>query len=216
MNKEHTEIYTRETEKLDFSTPVFSQYLERFKSITEPKEKTIAIYNFVRDNWRYNPYHLNFNDYAYKASYIIQKKDGHCLDKAIILVSLLRASGIPARLHLAKVKNHIAVERLEEKFGISELTPHGMVNVLLNDKWLKLSPAFNKELCALCNVDVLEFNGEEDSIFQEYDKAGNTFMEYLEDYGHFEDVPVDFIRNNMKENYPHLQNLVDDEGILNV
>ena len=35
-----------------------------------------------------------------------------------------------------QVKNHIAVERLTEKFGSNELTPHGMVNVQLNGQWL--------------------------------------------------------------------------------
>ena len=143
------ETYLKETSTLDFSDKAVQDHLPQFEHIVDPIDKTIAIYKYVRDHWRYNPYHLNFNDYAYKASYIIQKKDGHCLDKAIILIALLRANGIPARLHLAKVKNHIAVERLEEKFGISELTPHGMVNVYLNDQWLKLSPAFNKELCCL-------------------------------------------------------------------
>ena len=29
-------------------------------------------------------------------------------------------------------------------------------------------------------------------------------MEYLEDYGHFEDVPIDFIFKNMKEHYPQI------------
>ena len=31
-------------------------------------------------------------------------------------------------------------------------------------------------------------------------------MEYLEDYGYFEDVPVDFILDNFKENYPEIIN----------
>jgi hypothetical protein len=29
---------------------------------------------------------------------------------------------------------------------------------------------------------VLEFDGENDSIFQEFDQTGKSFMEYLEDY----------------------------------
>ncbi|MEH6770816.1 hypothetical protein [Maribacter arcticus] len=29
-------------------------------------------------------------------------------------------------------------------------------------------------------------------------------MEYLEDYGHFEDVPLDFMEENTREHYPHI------------
>ena len=109
-----------------------------------------------------------------------------------------------ARLHLGKVKNHIAVERLTEKFGSNELTPHGMVNVYLKDKWLKMSPAFNKSLCTKLNVQPLEFDGENNSFLQQYNSDGTRFMEYIDDYGHFEDVPLDFMERNIKEHYPHI------------
>jgi len=168
------------------------------------KEKAIGIYLKIRDNWRYNPYHLSLLKSSYKASFIAQKPDGHCIEKSILLIACLRGLQIPARIHLAKVKNHIGVERFMEKFGTDEITPHGMVDVFIDGKWLKVSPAFNKELCEKCNVATLDFDGENDSIFHEFDKSGNKFMEYLEDYGSFEDVPVDFILNNFKENYPEI------------
>jgi hypothetical protein len=77
-----------------------------------------------------------------------------------------------------------------------------MVDLFLDGKWLKVSPAFNIELCERYNIAPLDFDGENDSVFHEFDKAGNVFMEYLEDYGHFEDVPVEFIFENFKSNYP--------------
>ncbi len=33
---------------------------------------------------------------------------------------------------------------------------------------------------------------------------GNKNIEYLEDYGTFEDVPLEFIVNNLKEHYPSI------------
>lgn len=165
------------------------------------KEKTIGVYLKVRDGWRYNPYQIFVQKEKFKASEIATRKEGHCLDKAILLIAGLRAMNIPARIHLAKVKNHIAVERLIEKLGTNELTPHGMVNVFLGGKWLKISPAFNAELCEKCHVAPLGFDGENDSIFQEYNRDGQQFMEYIEDYGHFEDFPLDFVFQNMKEHY---------------
>ncbi len=114
----------------------------------------------------------------------------------------MRALEIPARIRLAKVTNHIAVERLTARFGTNVLTPHGMVEVYLDGKWVKATPAFNKELCVLCKVAPLEFDGKTDAMFQEYNADGQQFMEYLEDYGSFEDVPVDFMMKNLMEHYP--------------
>ena len=53
-------------------------------------------------------------------------------------------------------------------------------------------------------MEPLEFDGENDSYLQAFDSEGRLFMEYLEDYGHFEDVPLDFMINNLKAHYPHI------------
>ena len=48
------------------------------------------------------------------------------------------------------------------------------------------------------------FDGENDSFLQQFNSAGTRFMEYIEDYGHFADVPVEFMIQNIKEHYPHI------------
>ncbi len=196
--------YLEPTFYLDSEHTSVLRIIQEFKPIKSTKDKAIGIYLKIRDGWRYNPYHFSFAKESYRASYIAGKTDGHCIDKSILLVASARALGIPARIHLAKVKNHIGVERIIEKFGTDELTPHAMVNLFIDDKWLKVSPAFNKELCQKCNVATLEFDGENDSLFQEYDKEGKLFMKYLDDFGHFEDVPFDFIIKNFTESYPQI------------
>ncbi|WP_109300033.1 transglutaminase family protein [Aquimarina sp. AU474] len=197
--------YLASTYFFDYKAEEIQELIKEFKNDTlTAKEKAVQLYIKIRDNWRYDPYNISLLKNGYIASSIAKKTKGHCVDKSILLIACLRGLGIPARIHLAKVKNHIGVERLTEKFGTNELTPHGMVNIYLNEKWVKASPAFNASLCRKCNVSPLEFDGENDSIFQEYNNEGNVFMEYLEDYGHFEDLPIDFIFNNMKEHYPQI------------
>ncbi len=197
--------YLDTTYYFDYQSHEIQELVKEFISDTiTPKEKAIGLYLKIRDEWRYDPYYISLIKEGYVASNIAKKTKGHCVDKSILLIACLRAVKIPARIHLAKVKNHIGVERLIEKFGTNELTPHGMVNVFLDDKWLKVSPAFNEALCRKCNVAPLDFDGENDSMFQEFNNKGNIFMEYLEDYGHFEDVPLDFIFNNMKKHYPEI------------
>lgn len=197
--------YLDSTFYFDFEHPTIQQIIENYKSSQLSKsEITVELYNYVRDHWRYDPFNISFENEKYKASFIAERPTGNCVEKSIVLIACLRGLGIPARLLLGKVKNHIAVERLTKKLGTNELTPHGMVNVYLNGEWLKMSPAFNKELCELYNVEPLEFDGKSNSFLQQYNNDGNEFMEYIEDYGHFEDVPVDFMVQNLKDNYPEI------------
>ena len=197
--------YLSPTYFFDYESDEIQDLVSDFKNTSlSEKEITIALYNKVRDTWRYDPYSLSFNKEKYRASEIAKRPKGHCIDKSIILIAGLRALGIPARIHLAKVKNHIGVERLIEKFGSNELTPHGMVDAYINGKWLKLSPSFNASLCEMLNVAPLDFDGENDAVLQEFSADGTQFMEYLEDYGHFEDVPMEFMERNAREHYPNI------------
>lgn len=197
--------YLKSSFYFDFEDDSIQALISEFKgkSLTK-KEKAIALYTKIRDEWKYDPYTISLSEKNYQASVIAKKTTGNCVEKSVLLISVLRAVGIPARLHLGKVKNHIAVERLMEKFGSNELTPHGMVSAHLNGKWLKMSPAFNKSLCKKFNVEPLEFDGENSSFLQQYNSTGTRFMEYIEDYGYFEDIPLEFMRRNIKEHYPHI------------
>jgi len=196
--------YLKPTYYFDFDNEHIQNLISEVKKDDSKNNQAIRIYTKIRDVWLYDPYHISFSKQKYRASHIAQKTTGNCVEKSILLIACLRALNIPARLHLGKVKNHIAVERLEEKFGTNELTPHGMVNVFLNNEWLKMSPAFNATLCEKFNVEPLEFDGYTNSYLQQYNTQGDLFMEYLEDYGHFNDVPLKFMIENLKTHYPHI------------
>ncbi len=203
--------YLEPTDYLNFDHHSIQELIKEYsvESMTE-KEKVIELYKKIRDDWWYDPYTISLSKDTYKASNIAKKSSGNCVEKSVLLVACLRGVGVPARLHLGKVKNHIAVERLTEKFGSNELTPHGMVNVYLNGSWLKLSPAFNASLCEKFKVEPLEFDGENSSFLQQHNSKGSLFMEYVDDYGHFEDVPLDFMKQNIKEHYPHIFDTGED------
>ncbi len=195
--------FLQPTYLLDADDPQIRTFAERVTQGSRADiQKAVRIYYAVRDGWKYNPYNINLNPAAMRASVILHQEEGHCIDKAILMITLLRAVGIPARLCLAKVRNHIAAERITEAFGTDELTPHGYVEVWINERWVKATPAFNRELCEKMGVAPLDFDGQNNSVFQEFDQAGGQFMEYLEEYGCFADVPMDFIIDNMKAHYP--------------
>ena len=200
--------YLEENDNFDFSSVAIGNLVRSIddeNSDTAPLEFALKAYFYIRDAWPYNPYRFSLIENDWRASEIATRKSGHCLDKAILFISVLRAKNIPARLGLAKVKNHIAVEDIIEKFGNDVLVPHGYVELFLNDKWVKATPAFNKTLCEKLNVTPLDFDGINDSLFQSFDTSGKKeFMEYLEDYGTFDHVPLNYMFELMKETYPPL------------
>ncbi|MGB3948501.1 MAG: transglutaminase-like domain-containing protein [Bacteroidia bacterium] len=171
---------------------------------TAPIEMAVKLYYAVRDGFNYDPYTINLSEEAMKASNLLGRNYGYCVEKACLLAAVARVVGIPSRLGYAKVKNHIATEKLEERLKTNVLVFHGYTELFLEGKWVKATPAFNKSLCEKLNVDSLEFNGREDSVFQSYNQSGGQFMEYLHDYGTFHDVPRDLFISELKTHYPHL------------
>ena len=196
--------YLQSTFYFNFEHPNIQSEIQEFKALESDQVKIEQWYIHVRDHWRYNPYVIVLDEAAFQASYIVQKEAAHCIDKAILYITGLRALNIPARLRLAKVSNHIAAENLINTLGSNEIAPHGLVEVFHQNQWTKCSPAFNKTLCERYKVDVLEYNGTKDSVMQEFNKHKDKFMEYLEDYGSFSDVPIEFIKSTFEANYPTL------------
>ena len=101
--------------------------------------------------------------------------------------------GIPARLGFADVRNHLTSEKLSDQMGTDLFAWHGYSELLLGDRWFKLSTAFNIELCDRFGVKTLEFDGTDDALMHPFDKAGNRHMEYVDQRGSFDDLPLERI-----------------------
>jgi transglutaminase-like putative cysteine protease len=197
------EEYLTPTQYLDSDAQSVIDYVAEFNKLPTKKEQAIALYQKVRDGFLYDPYHLDLRHNALKASVIIGKKRAWCVEKAIVFAAGLRALNIPCRLGYAIVENHIGVDRLTAILRSEKIVFHGYVDVYLDEKWTKATPAFDQRICTLCEVDPLEWTAEEDSLFQAF-SAGGKFMEYHFDYGIFNDVPVQLMNDEMKAHYPHL------------
>jgi transglutaminase-like putative cysteine protease len=169
--------------------------------IKNPIDRAVIIYYVVRDGILYDPYYPFYLPEHYRASNVLKSGRGYCVCKASLLCALGRACGIPSRLGFADVRNHLATRQLIEYIGSDLFVYHGFVEFYLDGKWVKATPAFNKELCERHRVAPLEFNGREDSIFQPYNLEKKLFMEYVADHGTFTDVPVDTIVAAWKEAY---------------
>jgi transglutaminase-like putative cysteine protease len=170
-------------------------------------ERAVSLYYAVRDGIRYNPF-LDFSrEAAYRGSVCLETGEGFCIGKAALLAACARASGIPARVGFADVKNHLTTPRLAERMGTDLFVYHGFTELWLEGKWVKATPAFNLDLCRKFRVKPLEFDGRHDSIFHPFDADERRHMEYLRDRGSHADVPVAEIQRVFRETYPGLYGL---------
>ncbi len=168
-------------------------------------EKAVVLYYAVRDDIIYNPYTFDPAACGFKASVCLLQGQSYCVPKAILLGALCRLNGIPARLGLADVRNHLSSPGLVEWLKSDVFVMHGYIELFLAGKWVKATPAFDAKLCAHMKVAPLEFNGCDDSIFHEHNGEGARHMEYLTEYGTFEDVPLELIVDSVAQAYPHLR-----------
>ncbi len=170
----------------------------------DKKRAILKLFYNIRDSIPYDFDSIGINKDIFIASNVIGVKGSFCIPKAILLAAAARVIGVPARLVFADVKNHLATEKAIERMGTNIFYFHGYNDLFLNDKWVKATPAFNKELCEKFNVKPLDFDGENDSIFQEYTESGDKHMEYLKDYGSFADMPYELMNTVLKKVYPYL------------
>jgi transglutaminase-like putative cysteine protease len=197
--------YLCPTELIDSDNKNVINYANKHTvDVSDNKLKAIKLYYAIRDDFRYDPYNVELTKNAIKASSLLTRTHGYCIEKANLLAACARVVGIPSRLGFAKVKNHIGTEKLEKLLKTNVLVFHGYTEFYINSKWVKATPAFNIELCQKLNVTPLDFDGENDSVFQQYDKNGGMYMEYIHDYGQFADLPFDLFISELKINYPHL------------
>ena len=168
------------------------------------REKAVSLYYAVRDEFRYDPYRIDLNPEAMKASALVTRGYGFCIAKAVLLSAAARVQGIPARLGFGDVRNHLTTERLRQSMGTDVFIYHGYAELFIDGRWVKATPAFNKSLCERFGVPPLEFDGIHDSVFQPFDGEGNQYMEYLRDHGRHADLPLRLLRRVFEKTYPRL------------
>ena len=197
--------YLQATRFIDSDHPLVMRFADLHRGAdSDPRQQAIALYNAVRDEIRYNPHTFSNDPRTLKASYALEKGESYCVPKALLLAACARHCGIPSRLGLADVRNHLSTPRLIELLRTEVFAMHGYTELYLNGRWIKATPAFNLALCRLFKVEPLEFDGIHDSIFHPHNQQGERYMEYLVDHGQFADLPETFFFEHLRSTYPHL------------
>ena len=165
------------------------------------KEKAKELFYFVRDEIKYSPYPPRSIE-GYRASETLQRREGYCVQKAVVLTALARAVGIPSRLGFADIRNHLAPKELIEMMGTNLFVYHGYSELWLKNIWVKATPALNIEMCNKFNLRPVEFNGDTDAIFHKRNEKGELHIEYLKYHGTYADLPFKEIMQAFINQYP--------------
>lgn len=169
-----------------------------------PSEKAVALYYAVRDRILYDVYGADLSREGLRASSIVQRGTGFCVHKSILYAAAVRSVGIPSRLVLTDVRNHLASERLKQLVGGDVFRFHCLTSVHLNGRWIKATPVFNKALCRLYGIAPLEFDGVVDSLHHPYDEQGRRHMEFIHNHGEFGDFPYETVVPGLRRASPNL------------
>jgi len=186
------EKYLRPTFFIDCQNPLIkAKSFELTASGKTEIEKAVSIFYFVRDAIRYNIYLPKSKREYFMASDTLSKREGYCVQKAVLLAALARAAGIPAGLGFARLKNYLLPESLKNWLGTDILPFHGYTRLYLDGKWVKVTPAFDLKLCEKNGFLPVEFDGTTDASFSAANKEGKLHIEYLADLGYSDDLPIE-------------------------
>ncbi len=202
---QNTSLYLQATPYIESEHPLIQGKTEEItRGLSSEMEKAVKLFNYVRDKCHYNMYATTGDIEAYRASAILTKGQGWCVQKAVLLAALCRAAGIPCGLLLVTICNHKSPPEAVELMQTNVFFPHMYNSIFLNGKWLKVAPTFDREICERTGVPVVNFDGLNDAILPDKDLQGKPYIEYLEDYGMYSDLPWDFILENSYRIYGDL------------
>lgn len=204
--KDQLENYLSPSEFIQSDHPLVAKFVaDNTDPSDSPSQKAIKLFHAVRDQIKYDPDTFSIKREFYYPAVTLHKKASTCVPKAALLCAVLRNAGVPCKMGYADVTNHIISPKILDLLnGNKVFYMHGFCRLYLNYRWIKVTPTFNKELCEKMRVAPLEFDGENDCLFQQYNSEGNKLMEYITYYDEFEDIPFDYLTKLYLESYPKL------------
>jgi len=186
-------LYLRATDIIDSDNHAI---IDKAKEVTEPCktdiEKAVALFYFVRDRIKYNPFMPRFLSEHFRASNTLERKTGFCVQKATLLVALSRAVKISSRLRFAVLRNHLLPDALAKILKGKELPDHGFAELYIDGRWVKANVSFDIGTCRDFIIPV-EFDGRNDALFHSHTRDNRLHIEYVCFRDSYRDVPVEKI-----------------------
>lgn len=176
------ERYLIETKLLNYSSSLIQNLVTRrdWNSLNE-FDKIKAIYNFVRDEILFG---YNIND-DITAQHVLKDGYGQCNTKGTLFMALLRAVGIPCRIHAFTINKELqkgAMTGIVYKNAPQNVL-HSWVEVFYDDNWYELE-AFILDKKYL------------DKLQEKFNECSGTFCGYGVAVKDFKNPIIDWNMNN--------------------
>ncbi len=202
--------YLKETELLNFSHPLIQALVKNEDWMKlDLVNRVKAIYNYVKNDIKFG--YNSFDNI--KATKVLEDGYGQCNTKSTLLMALLRATGVPNRIH------GFTIDKVLQKGAINgvwySLSPknilHSWVEVYVNDKWYflegvildkeyysKLQEKFKGCKATFCGYGV--FTSDFESPPVEWN-LNNTFIQdkgINQDFGLFDSPDEFYVKHKQK------------------
>ncbi|MDY0001719.1 MAG: transglutaminase family protein [Polyangia bacterium] len=167
----------------------------------DPGEIARSLFEHVRDRIAYSvlvPFHAREQ---YLASQTLSRGMGYCVQKAVLLATLARAAGIPARLAFADIRNRRASLQLVAEMGTDLFVYHSYPVLHLGGRWVSVAPTFDRRTCEAHGFPLVSFDGSNDALLPAEDPQGRPFVEYVAHHGICDDVPMDDLMGAWRRAY---------------
>lgn len=160
---------------------------------TEELQKARILFEFVRDQVKYNFAPVLREPADWRASTCLKSAYGFCQQKAVLLAALARAAGIPSGLCFQNVRDHRLGSYQIKLMGGTNIIPfHGLTTLFLNGKWVRVDATQDRQMVNDHSFRLVEFDPNSDCELPSEDAFGKLHYEILENIGCFSDMP-DFV-----------------------
>lgn len=166
---------------------------------TSEFDRARAIFTFVRDEIRYNftPILLERDDWH--AANTLQRGDGFCQQKAVLLAALARAAGIPSAIGFQHLRDHKLLQtRYEEALPEGIIPYHGLTYLWLDGAWRIADATLDAGLCRRRDYRLVELQPDEHARLPKTDQHGAPHFDILNEFGPYPDLPKIITRHEVE------------------
>lgn len=161
-------------------------------------QRAAALFRHVRDGIRYDFTPDLTDRTVWRASATLARGQGFCQQKAVLLVALARAAGIPAGL----VFQHIVDWKLRDtRFEVvlpgGVILYHGLCALWLDGAWRSVDPSLDRDLCVRRRYRLVELHDMTgmspdggDALLPLNDLDGRRHFDILGQAGPYADMPA--------------------------
>ncbi len=204
------------TDVMDCEHPAIRRTVEELTAhAADEVEAARALFDFVRDDIRYDMGPILSERADWTASRTLERGYGFCQQKAVLLATLLRCRGIAAGVGMEVVQDAKIPPRLAAHIGSQELDPHGYTTVRLAGQWQRVDASLDSGLCDRKGYRRVEFVPGADCLLPATDRAGHPHFEHVRRHGEWPDMPEDVVTATLELDYlrnPEFRQLATRHG----